>query len=74
MENQILLNSLDILKFKDTKTEIKQLNNKGIKVDKNNLFIAENVCLILPIHKTIDEINEIDRGGEIREGGFRSSF
>ena len=38
--------------------EIKQLNNKGIKVDKNNLFIAENVCLILPIHKTIDEINE----------------
>ena len=25
-------------------------------------MIAENTCLILPIHKIIDEINEIERG------------
>ena len=29
-----------------------------------NLIIAENICLILPIHKIIDEINEKLRGNE----------
>ncbi|MDC6448162.1 adenylosuccinate synthase [Alphaproteobacteria bacterium] len=42
--------------------EISNLRNQKIHIDKSNLCIAENVCLILPIHKLIDEINEISRG------------
>ncbi len=42
--------------------EIENLRNQEIKIEKNNLFIAENICLILPIHKIIDEINEESRG------------
>ena len=45
--------------------EISNLRNQDIKIDKNNLFIAENVCLILPIHKLIDEINERSRGNNV---------
>jgi len=45
--------------------EIKILKEQSIEVSSNNLFIAENVCLILPIHKLIDEINEKNRGNEI---------
>ena len=45
--------------------EISNLRNQKILIDKNNLFIAENVCLILPIHKLIDEINELSRGNNI---------
>ena len=37
--------------------EIDNLKKKGIEINKENLFIAENVCLILPLHKIIDEIN-----------------
>ncbi|PPR50739.1 MAG: Adenylosuccinate synthetase [Alphaproteobacteria bacterium MarineAlpha5_Bin5] len=44
--------------------EILNLQKQGIKITKKNLFIAENVCLILPIHKIIDEINETSRGDE----------
>jgi len=44
--------------------EIENLINQGIKINKHNLFIADNVCLILPIHKLIDEINENLRGTE----------
>ena len=43
-------------------TEINNLKENGIIVDTNNLIIADNICLILPVHKIIDEINEIDRG------------
>ena len=46
-------------------TEISNLRNQEILIDKNNLLIAENVCLILPIHKLIDEINELSRGNNI---------
>ena len=35
----------------DPINEIKNLRNQKIHIDKDNLFIAENVCLILPIHK-----------------------
>ncbi len=42
--------------------EIKNLKTNGIIVDKNNLNIADNICLILPIHKLLDEISEIERG------------
>ena len=45
--------------------EIKNLHNLGINVSNQNLFIAENTCLILPIHKIIDEINEIARGNTL---------
>ena len=42
--------------------EINKLIKQGIKISNKNLMVAENICLILPIHKTIDEINEIERG------------
>ena len=45
--------------------EINYLKKQGIEVNNKNLFIAENVCLILPIHKIIDEINELARGNEL---------
>ena len=45
--------------------EINNLESKGVIIDENNLLIAENICLILPIHKIIDEINEISRGNEV---------
>ena len=45
--------------------EISNLRNQKINIDNNNLFIAENVCLILPIHKLIDEINEEARGDNL---------
>ncbi len=45
--------------------EISNLSKQKIVINKNNLFIAENVCLILPIHKLIDEINEEARGNNL---------
>jgi len=45
--------------------EIKSLEYQGLKVNSDNLLIAENICFILPIHKIIDEINELSRGDEI---------
>jgi len=45
--------------------EIKNLELQGLKINNHNLLIAENVCLILPIHKIIDEINENSRGNEV---------
>ena len=45
--------------------EIRNLRNQQIQIDKDNLFIAENVCLILPIHKLIDEINELSLGNNL---------
>ena len=45
-------------------SEINNLNKVGIKIDSKNLYIAENICLILPIHKLLDEINETARGNK----------
>ena len=45
--------------------EIKNLSNKGISVNPSNLMIADNVCLILPIHKILDEYFESQRNNEI---------
>ena len=42
--------------------EINNLKKDGINVDNNNLYIADNICLILPIHKILDQINEKARG------------
>ena len=38
--------------------EIEQIKNLGIKINDENLFIAENATLILPFHKELDEIRE----------------
>ena len=45
--------------------EIQKLLNQNINIDEKNLMIAENICLILPLHKLLDEINEKYRGDEI---------
>ena len=42
--------------------EIDNLKEQGIEVNEDNLYIADNICLILPIHKLLDEINEASRG------------
>ena len=42
--------------------EINNLKDQGIVVSPDNLYIADNICLILPIHKLLDEINETYRG------------
>ncbi len=42
--------------------EINNLKKEGILVNNSNLIIADNICLILPIHKLLDEINEVSRG------------
>ncbi len=44
--------------------EIENLKINGINIDSSNLYIADNVCLILPIHKLLDEINEKNRGAK----------
>jgi len=44
--------------------EINKLSLQGISINQFNLMIAENICLILPIHKIIDELNEKLRGAE----------
>lgn len=44
--------------------EINNLEKQGVIVNEKNLLIADNTCLILPIHKIIDEINELLRGNE----------
>jgi len=44
--------------------EINNIELQGIYINNKNLFIAENICLILPIHKIIDEINELSRAKE----------
>ncbi len=43
-------------------SEIKKLKDEGIDVNTNNLYIADNVCLILPIHRLLDQINETSLG------------
>ena len=44
--------------------EILKLKKQGIKINSKNLQIAENICLILPLHKILDSINESNRGSE----------
>ena len=45
--------------------EIQKLSQQGIIINSKNLMIAENTCLILPMHKTIDELNETSKEGNI---------
>ncbi len=52
--------------------EISQIEKLGIKISKNNLYIAENATLILPLHQELDGIREdtknTDKIGTTRRG------
>jgi len=52
--------------------EIEQIEKLGIKINKNNLYIAENATLILPFHSELDGIREdaknTDKIGTTRRG------
>ncbi len=50
--------------------EIKEIKEKGIDVDENNLIISEAANLILPFHKEMDEIRE-DSAGKAKIGTTR---
>lgn len=43
-------------------SEIEKIEKAGIKVDLNNLAIAENCCLILSIHRELDQLLEAKKG------------
>ena len=50
--------------------EIKEIKEKGVNVDENNLIISEAANLILPFHKEMDEIRE-DTAGKAKIGTTR---
>ena len=50
--------------------EIKEIKEKGVNVDENNLIISEAANLILPFHKEMDEIRE-DSAGKSKIGTTR---
>jgi len=43
-------------------SEIEKIEKAGIKIDFNNLAIAENCCLILSIHRELDQLLEAKKG------------
>ena len=53
--------------------EIIEINKLGIRVDDENLYIAENANLILPVHKELDEIRE-DSKNTIKIGTTRKGI
>ena len=38
--------------------EIKEIEAKGVEVNESNFIISESACLILPLHRDVDEIRE----------------
>ena len=51
-------------------SEIESISSNGIKIDENKLYLAENCCLILSIHKAIDALEEsIKQGTKIGTTG-----
>ncbi|MBL4738994.1 MAG: adenylosuccinate synthetase, partial [Pelagibacteraceae bacterium] len=52
--------------------EIKEIDKLSVKINNENLYIAENATLILPLHKELDEIREdsknTDKIGTTRKG------
>ena len=50
--------------------EIKEIREKGVRVDEDNLIISEAANLILPFHKEMDEIRE-DSAGKAKIGTTR---
>ena len=53
--------------------EIIEINKLGIKVDNENLYIADNANLILPVHKELDEIRE-DSKNTVKIGTTRKGI
>lgn len=43
--------------------EIERLSQQGVSVTCGNLKIAENACLILPVHRELDQLREAARKG-----------
>ncbi|MCB1682411.1 MAG: adenylosuccinate synthase [Rhodospirillales bacterium] len=56
--NGVVINPTALLK------EIKTVRDKGVEVSPENLMVAENANLILPVHEALDEAMEIARGGK----------
>jgi len=50
--------------------EIEQLRGQGVAIGPENLRIAENVCLILPLHRDLDALRE-DANESLRIGTTR---
>jgi len=46
------------------KREIEEITAKGVDITPENLMIAENACLILPLHRELDQAREAVRGGQ----------
>jgi adenylosuccinate synthase len=46
------------------KREIDEIVAKGVDITPDNLLIAENACLILPLHRELDQAREAARGGQ----------
>ncbi len=46
------------------KREIEEIAAKGVDITPENLMIAENACLILPLHRELDQAREAARGGQ----------
>lgn len=55
--NGVVVNPTALLK------EIKTVREKGVEISPENLLVAENANLILPVHEELDEAMEIARGG-----------
>ena len=53
--------------------EIKEIKEKGVNVDENNLIISEAANLILPFHKEMDEIRE-DSAGKAKIGNYQKRY
>ena len=43
--------------------EIGQLRSQGVRIDPNVLVVADNACLILPLHKDLDQAREREAAG-----------
>src|SRR3546814_9670627 len=43
--------------------EVEAIASKGVTVTPDNLCIAENACLILPVHRELDETRESANSG-----------
>ncbi|MBI1274470.1 adenylosuccinate synthase [bacterium] len=43
-------------------SEIENVRKQGVEVGPHNLRIAENACLILPLHRQLDQSSEASRG------------
>jgi len=46
------------------KHEIEVISAEGVEITPDNLIIAENACLILPLHRELDQAREAARGGQ----------